>query len=267
MWVCPFHRIAPIPARAPPSVASFLSRSDFLGDGFSMLNQSHGWIGVEDHRAAPLVRITFLIHINPHPGHRHTLLDHRFRLQIPEVAHQPVIGIAVGTPGGIHIDVVTHRIVEILVPLVKTAELFGFVRQADFVTDEPAEVPEQTGISLVVASSFNQELDALLDPLVSVAIVVKLGRHVVGQIVCLEFPHRNVIGLKLGDLVECGGQFIPALSSLVASRLGPEQIGRDAAQPERRHLHRLAEPDRSFPVQPGRVRNWRIRASVPPLEP
>ena len=76
--------------------------------------------------------------------------------------------------------------------------------------------------------------------MVAVAVVVELDRHVVRQVVRLEFPDRDVIRLDLGHLVEGGRHLAEVVHLLVVVGSRPKDVRGDTAHAERGQAHRFA---------------------------
>ena len=185
-----------------PGQPRLLAEHAVVFQGAGITHVAHRGVGEEDQGSDPLA------------AHARRL-DQLLRVAVLLLAHKPVVAKVRGA-----VAVVVGVFLE------EAAEELLLVGPADLVGDEPADVPQQPRLAVVVAHAVLEEADAANHPEVLVVVVVEGGGDVVGQVPSLVSPGADEVGLDLGDLLQGGGEVGPVLLLLALVGLIPEDVRR-----------------------------------------
>ena len=234
----PFAELLPAPTGHNPSSLRCLAMDPLLLDRGRVIDVRHGGVVVENQGALASQGIVVANQVARALPH-HAFVHRFFRPQVPEAADEPVVRTTVVAHCVVDEDLAVEFVVEITVLSEHLPKLNMLVGPADLLTHDPARIMQQSRVVTVVMSPLDQEAKPFFHPVISVSIVVELDRHVVRQIVRLELPDHDVVGLKLGDLLRCGREVVPFFLLLVLECLLPQQIRRNASHPKGCQFHRF----------------------------
>ena len=167
------HR--PLLAGLQPGATGFFEEAFFL-DRLGIIHLRLGRAGIEIARALAAQALALLV-------------DRVDRAFVPFLADEPVVafvGRAVGR-------------MKVVVLLEQPAVLHILVGPADFLADEPAQVPEQLRIVDVVVLAFLQEFDAAAHVVVAIVVVVELDRTLYVRFQAWNFQNVMKFGCSLAS--------------------------------------------------------------------